>query len=98
MATVGGVIFSTFISAKSTGEFKLEAFAGSDDMLRHLGGTALMGTGGVMALGCTIGQGLTGLSTLAIGSVIAFTGIVGGILGMGNISKKDHSGAHFRPC
>jgi uncharacterized membrane protein YedE/YeeE len=94
VATVGGVIFGAFISAKSTGEFKLEAFAGSDDMLRHLGGAALMGTGGVMALGCTIGQGLTGLSTLAIGSIMAFTGIVvGGILGMKYIEEGSFGGA-----
>lgn len=94
IATVGGVVFGAFISAKSAGEFKLEAFAGSDDMVRHIGGAALMGTGGVMALGCTIGQGLTGLSTLAIGSVIAFTGIVvGGILGMKYIEEGTFGGA-----
>ena len=44
-------------------------------MLRHLAGGALMGTGGVLALGCTIGQGITGLSTLAFGSLLAFLSI-----------------------
>lgn len=88
ISTVGGVILGAFISAKLSGEFKFEAFAGTDDMLRHFGGAALMGTGGVLALGCTIGQGLTGMSTLAIGSVLAFISIVaGGILGMKYIEE-----------
>ena len=47
-------------------------------MLRHIAGAALMGTGGVLALGCTIGQGITGLSTLAIGSLLAIAAIIAG--------------------
>jgi uncharacterized membrane protein YedE/YeeE len=42
----------------------------------HLVGGVLMGFGGVTAMGCSIGQGLTGVSTLAIGSFIALAGIV----------------------
>jgi len=38
----------------------------------------LMGVGGVTAMGCTVGQGLSGLSTLALGSFVAFAGIVAG--------------------
>jgi hypothetical protein len=38
----------------------------------------LMGSGGVLALGCTIGQGITGMSTLALGSMIAWLSILGG--------------------
>ena len=45
-------------------------------MLRSIGGAALMGSGGAMAYGCTIGQGLTGLSTLALPSAVAATGIL----------------------
>jgi hypothetical protein len=45
-------------------------------MLRSGGGAALMGTGGVMAFGCSVGQGLTGFSTLALASLIAFAGIL----------------------
>jgi hypothetical protein len=41
-------------------------------------GGVLMGFGGVTALGCTIGQGLTGISTLAIGSILAFAAIIAG--------------------
>ena len=45
-------------------------------MLRSISGAALMGSGGAMALGCSIGQGLTGLSTLALSSFVAVAGIL----------------------
>jgi hypothetical protein len=52
-------------------------------MLRHMIGGVMMGAGGVLALGCTIGQGITGMSTLALGSVMAWLSIVaGGWLGI----------------
>jgi uncharacterized membrane protein YedE/YeeE len=49
-----------------------------EDLRTQLIGAVLMGFGGVTAMGCTIGQGLSGISTLAIGSLLALTGIVGG--------------------
>ena len=52
--------------------------ASIDDLRNQLVGAVLMGVGGVTAMGCTIGQGLSGVSTLALGSFIAFAGIVGG--------------------
>jgi hypothetical protein len=53
-----------------------------------------MGTGGVMALGCTIGQGITGLSTLALGSLLAFGAIVaGGVLGLKYLEEGSIAGA-----
>ena len=58
--------------------FRFEWFASLRDFVNHLVGAVLMGFGGVLALGCTIGQGITGISTLAIGSFIAFGGIVFG--------------------
>ena len=83
IAIVGGVIFGSFIAAKSAGEFHLEAFNDVDDMVQHIIGAAIMGVGGIMALGCTIGQGLSGMSTLALGSLIAVMSIItGGVYGM----------------
>jgi uncharacterized membrane protein YedE/YeeE len=83
IATVGGVLAGSLITALATGRFQLEGYHSPSHMLRSAGGAALMGAGGVMALGCSIGQGLTGFSTLALASFIAVAGIlVGTALGL----------------
>jgi uncharacterized protein len=83
VAATMGVIVGSFISALHTGAFRWEGFASSEDTANHLVGAAIMGIGGVTALGCTVGQGLSGLSTLAIGSFITFIFIVlGAVLGL----------------
>lgn len=83
IAAVGGVIAGSFLMAKARGNFRFESFTESGDMIRHILGGAMMGTGGVLAMGCTIGQGLTGLSTLAIGSLLALLSIIaGGVFGL----------------
>lgn len=78
IAVVGGVIAGSFLMAMATGTFRLESFADRGDLVRHLAGAALMGAGGIMALGCTIGQGITGMSTLSLGSAIAWLSILAG--------------------
>jgi uncharacterized membrane protein YedE/YeeE len=78
IAAVGGVIAGACVAALGSRTFRIESFSDARDMLRHLAGGALMGVGGVLALGCTIGQGITGLSTLALGSIIAFASIIAG--------------------
>ena len=78
VATVLGVVLGSFAYAVSTRQFRWEGFASMDDLRTQLMGAVLMGFGGVTAVGCTVGQGLSGVSTLAIGSFIALTGIVGG--------------------
>ena len=94
VAVVGGVIAGAFVMAKATGTFRIESFTDASDMLRHMAGAALMGTGGVMALGCTIGQGVTGMSTLAVGSVLALVSIVaGGVFGMKYMEEGSLHGA-----
>ncbi len=94
IAVVAGIITGSFISAKISGEFKFESFHDSADMGRHLTGGALMGTGGVLALGCTIGQGVTGMSTLSIGSLIALLSIIaGGVFGMKYLEEGTLQGA-----
>ena len=52
-----------------TGRFRIEGFRTVEDTGNHLIGAALMGFGGVVAMGCTFGQGITGISTLALGSI-----------------------------
>jgi len=77
-ASVGGVLVGAFAAALFSGQFRLEGFRDTPDLLRHIGGAMLMGVGGVLALGCTIGQGLSGLSTLALSSFISVAAIVFG--------------------
>ena len=78
IVTVFGVFAGSLLTALLTGRFQLEGFQSPRHMLRSGGGAALMGIGGVMAFGCSIGQGLTGFSTLALASLIAFAGILVG--------------------
>lgn len=78
IATVSGVVMGAFIHAVASREFRLEGFQNRQDLSRHLLGAALMGFGGVVAFGCTIGQGITGLSLLALGSVLTSLSIVAG--------------------
>ncbi|MHC2615816.1 hypothetical protein ACVMGF_006889 [Bradyrhizobium diazoefficiens] len=76
VATVAGVFAGSLVTALATGRFKLEGYSSPRHMLRSAGGAAMMGIGGVMAFGCSIGQGLTGVSTLALGSLVALAGIL----------------------
>ncbi|MCA3238960.1 MAG: YeeE/YedE family protein [Curvibacter sp.] len=83
IVTVFGVIAGSLLMALWTRSFRWEGFAGTEDLANHLVGALLMGVGGVTAMGCTIGQGLTGLSTLGLNSFVAFAAIVGGaVLGL----------------
>ena len=76
IATVAGVFAGSLVTALATHRFKLEGYSSPRHMLRSASGAGLMGIGGVMAFGCSIGQGLTGVSTLALGSFIAVAGIL----------------------
>jgi uncharacterized protein len=83
VALVAGVVTGSVLTALPTGRFKLEGYESPAHMLRSISGAALMGTGGAMAYGCSVGQGLTGLSTLALPSLVAATGILAGaVLGL----------------
>lgn len=77
MALVG-VLIGSFLYAIVTRKFRFEWFANGQDAVNHVAGGALMGFGGVLGMGCTIGQGVTGVSTLALGSMMAWMSIVFG--------------------
>jgi uncharacterized protein len=81
VVTVAGVVLGAFLQALWGRSFRWEGFHGTRDTALHLAGAAFMGVGGVTALGCTVGQGLSGLSTLSLTSVIAVAGIVLGAMG-----------------
>ena len=78
IAGVVGIVLGATVMAMSTKTFRWESFSTTEDLANHIAGGIMMGFGGVMALGCTIGQGLTGISTLAIGSILTFLSIVAG--------------------
>jgi uncharacterized membrane protein YedE/YeeE len=78
VATVLGVVLGSLIYALGARKFRWEGFASVEDLGNQIFGGLLMGFGGVTAMGCTIGQGMSGVSTLAIGSFIALSGIVAG--------------------
>lgn len=78
IAGVLGMAVGSATMALATRTFRWEGFASTEDLVNHIAGGLLMGFGGVCALGCTIGQGLTGISTLAIGSFIALGAIIAG--------------------
>jgi hypothetical protein len=73
-----GLMVGSCLYAVGSNTFRWEGFAGVVDLRNHLAGAALMGIGGVTALGCTIGQGLSGVSTLSLTSFIALASMVGG--------------------
>jgi uncharacterized membrane protein YedE/YeeE len=66
-----GVILGSFLYSVASGRFRIEWFASWQDFANHVAGGVLMGFGGFLAMGCTIGQGVTGASTLALGSFLA---------------------------
>lgn len=78
VAILLGVIVGSFLYSLFTGNLRLEWFTSKKDFINYIIGAILMGTGGVLAMGCTFGQGITGFSTLALGSLIAFGSFIMG--------------------
>jgi hypothetical protein len=75
---LAGVIVGSFLYAVIFRKFRIEWFSSLRDFVYHAIGGVLMGIGGILALGCTIGQGVTGFSTLAVGSIMAFFSLIFG--------------------
>ena len=81
VVTVAGVVVGAFLCSLIERSFRWEGFHGTQDTALHMVGAACMGVGGVTALGCTVGQGMSGLSTLSLSSMIAVFGIMLGAVG-----------------
>ena len=73
-----GTLIGSAAMALTRQEFRLESFHNASDLSHHLLGAVLMGFGGVTAMGCSIGQGITGLSLLSAGALLAVAGMVTG--------------------
>jgi hypothetical protein len=94
IATVGGVLIGAHLAARLKDEVRLEGFDGDREMTRHLGGAALMGVGGVFALGCTIGQGMSAMSTLALSAPLSVASIfTGAAFGLRYLEEGSVQGA-----
>ena len=94
LALIAGAVLGAFATAKATGTFRIERFASASDRRRHLAGAALMGTGGGLALGCTVGHGLSGVSSLALTSILVFFAIAaGGVAGVRYLEQGSLKGA-----
>lgn len=78
IVSVFGVVVGSAVYAVATRSFRWEGFSSAEDTANHLAGAVLMGVGGVAAMGCTVGQGLSGLSTLSATSFVAVAAIVAG--------------------
>jgi uncharacterized membrane protein YedE/YeeE len=75
-----GVLLGSLVSARLRGEFRLESFKTPGEFGQHAAGGLLMGFGGITALGCSVGQGVTGLGMLSVGALLATTSMVAGAL------------------
>ena len=78
VVTLLGVIAGSFLYTIIFRSFRIEWFVNWMDFLMHAIGAVLMGIGGVLAMGCTIGQGISGVSTMALGSILTLVSIIGG--------------------
>lgn len=78
VAMLGGVLAGAFISSLIGGRLRYKGFLTEGSLVRYIAGGLLMGFGGVTALGCSVGQGLSGLSTASVSSVIAVLAIAAG--------------------
>ncbi len=76
IASTVGMILGSFVYSIVFKRFRWEGFVNVDDTRNHIIGAMLMGAGGVLAMGCTIGQGVSGLSTLAVGSFLALAAMI----------------------
>ncbi len=78
IAILVGVIVGSFLYTLIFRKLRIEWFVNWRDFGMHVVGATLMGIGGVLAMGCTIGQGISGVSTLALGSIVTLVAIIAG--------------------
>ena len=85
---VGGVLGGSFLSATARGELELQSFESPTQTLRYALGAVMMGLGGVLAGGCTVGAGLSGVSMLSVSAIIALGSIVVGAYAMNALLSR----------
>ena len=95
---IGGVLAGALLAALGSRGFRVESFETAGQMGRSLGGAVLMGVGGVLAGGCTVGAGLAGLPTLGVSALIAFGAVVVGIYGADAALSRRSAGRGMVPA
>lgn len=85
---IGGVLGGSFLSAATRGELRLQSFTSPGETLRYLAGGALMGVGGVLAGGCTVGAGLSGSATGSLAALFALASIVVGAAAASRVTRS----------
>lgn len=75
---IGGVLTGSFVSASARGELRLQSFSAPLETVRYVSGGLLMGVGGVLAGGCTVGAGLAGSATGSVAALLALAAIIAG--------------------
>ena len=84
---IGGTLTGAFALAVIRRDFTLTSFEGPAQTGRYIAGATMMGLGGVLAGGCTVGAGLAGIPTLSVAALIALAAIVLGALAMDRVLK-----------
>ncbi|MEL6979132.1 MAG: YeeE/YedE thiosulfate transporter family protein, partial [Pseudomonadota bacterium] len=98
VGVVAGALVGSHLSARLRGELALESFSAPQQTSRYLLGGAMMGVGGVLAGGCTIGAGLTGVSTLGLAPALALLAIMVGALAARTVLEPAPASAVFTPA
>ncbi|MGB8622289.1 MAG: YeeE/YedE family protein, partial [Paracoccaceae bacterium] len=80
VGSVAGVLAWAFIGSGIKGHFRWEACEDPRELGRQVSGAALMGVGGIVAMGCSVGQGVTGFATLAYSAPVTLAAIYLGAL------------------
>jgi uncharacterized membrane protein YedE/YeeE len=95
---VSGVLLGAFVSALASGRFQWQSFTSPQETGRYLAGAALMGVGGVLAGGCAIGAGLSGIPTLSITAILTFTAITAGAMVTNALLASKFPRARLQPA
>jgi uncharacterized membrane protein YedE/YeeE len=95
---IGGVVIGALASSLLFGSFQWQSFHAPAETGRYAGGAVLMGIGGVLAGGCTVGAGLAGVPTLSIAALLAILSIAGGALGANAVLKPSRHSAYAQPA
>lgn len=92
-ALIGGALAGAAALALLSGRFRWQSFVSPRETLRYLGGAVLMGVGGVLAGGCTVGAGLAGVPTLSVSAILALAAIFAGARAADRMLSASPSGS-----